>query len=255
MEQPLTMPVTFSVRRCYSEALAAFGDKVVWLGILNGAYFLFDRATAVTAQQDPTGWVGNVASLVGMLVTIAYVTVSVVVTYRLAAGLPLDRSVWRSSVAIGPVMFRLVLLCLLLLAVVGIPCYMWLAAIVQDEQLAGRWTLPVVAVLLMPLMARCTFSFWYVVEGLKVRSSLKDSWRLTKGHLGKIVLISLPMLVAFGVFSVAVGHGVWEHLATWLQNMVLYPLMNLALAFAFFRLRGQMGSGESAPGLAPVQPT
>jgi hypothetical protein len=249
------MPVTFSVRRCYSEALSAFGDNVVWLGILNGAFFLLDRATAVTAQQDPTGWVGNVASLVGMLVTIAYVTISVVVTYRLAAKLPLDRSVWRASVAIGPAMFRLVLLCLMLIALVGIPCYMGLAAMVHDEQLASRWALPVVAVMLMPLMARCTFSFWYVAEGLKVRPALRDSWRLTEGHLVKIVLITLPMLVGFGLFSMAIGHGVWEHLVTWLQNMVLYPLMNLASAFAFFRLRGQTDSNESVPGLAPIQPT
>jgi uncharacterized membrane protein len=252
MEQPLTMPVTLSIRRCYSAALAAFGDKLVWLGILNVSYFLVDRAVALVGQQDPTGWIGTAASLAGLLVAVAYVVVLVVALYRLAAGLPLDRAVWRSSWAVGPAMFRWFVVYLLLVAALAIPCHVGLTA-VYDAQVAEQLTLPVATVLLTPFWTGLAFSGWYVVEGLKVRDAFKASWRLTKGHFGKVALLTLFGGVAGVLSPLAANQGVWEDLAMWLQTMVLYPLTNLALAFAFFTLRGRPNVQDAPPGLDPVQ--
>jgi hypothetical protein len=240
-----------SVRHCLSLAFRAFGDNWFALASLSGGYFLLDRALLVVQQQDAEGWLGTLATAGGILVGAVFMAASTVASDRVARGFRVDRQIWGVTFRFLPAMFRLFLLFLVPIVVFSIPIY------VAADRMAGQggptdlYALPALGLLLLPFVTVFAFAPWAIIEGEGARAALKTSWRLVKGHLGKITLFALIFSIELASFGLTINQGIWDHLNVWVQDMVLIPITNLALAFAYLHLRHQAPpDGESPNGLS-----
>jgi hypothetical protein len=233
-------------------AFRAFGDNWLALASLSGGYFLLDRALFVVQQWDSEGWIGTVATALSLLAAAAFMAVSVIVSDRVSRGFRVDRQVWATTFRVLPAMFRLFTLLLIPVVVFGIAAFGTAEFMVGEAGTIDTYALPALGLLLLPFVTVFAFAPWTIIEGEGALASLRSSWRLVKGHVGKVLLLSLVFLVEMASLGFTTNQGIWDHLNIWIQDMVLMPISNLALAFAYLHLRNQAppdttDAGELSP--------
>jgi membrane-anchored glycerophosphoryl diester phosphodiesterase (GDPDase) len=80
-------------------------------------------------------------------------------------------------------------------------------AFLAEGLVAGLAILLVIVALVVGvwLTARLTMAGWLAAEGRSIRESLRGSWRMSQGHVGRIVGWQIAFGLLFGLFAFVLG--------------------------------------------------
>lgn len=228
-----------SIGPCLVRAVQAFGDYAFPFVLLNGAYFALTQAADWGSHMLPEGRLSTALSAFDMLMAITYSAFWIAISYVAAAGQPLDRRVLRMTAFIFPAIFRI---CLLFMAVLlplmfGVIAVLSIIAGSHAVDTYGSQVATLTVTLLIVALAPLQLSAWLLLEpGMKVRSALWASWKLSRGNRARLVLLTLP-LAFYLLLNLMPEGNLWKPLSDAFGDIVVYPFAQVTLAYAFLQLR------------------